>query len=74
MCEICLQKGVYSPAYIVHHKIHLTSENINDESITLDWSNLQAVCKPCHDEIHNYCGRKTTKRYEIDENGRVISV
>ena len=72
LCEICLQKGIYSPVYIVHHKIYLTPENVDDPSVTLDWNNLQAVCKPCHEEIHGYCGRKTEKRYSVDENGRVV--
>ena len=68
MCEICRAKGIYKPCEIVHHKIQLTPQNINDPSITLDWNNLQCVCRDCHADVH---GNKT-KRYKIDELGRVI--
>lgn len=68
LCEICLSKGLYKPGVIVHHKVHLTPENIKDPSVTLNWSNLQLVCRDCHANIHD--SRK--RRYKIDEYGRVI--
>ena len=82
LCEICLAKGIYKAADIVHHKIHLTPENINDPKITLNWENLQCVCRACHAEVHDMpqyykqmsAARKfVKKRYFIDENGRVIT-
>ena len=72
LCERCMSKGIYEPAKIVHHIRELTPANINEPKISLDWSNLMAVCKQCHEEIHNYCGRKQTKRYKVDEFGRII--
>ena len=30
LCERCLRNGLISPGKIVHHKIHLTPENIKD--------------------------------------------
>ena len=74
LCERCLTKGIHEPAKIVHHKRELSPANINDAKVTLDWTNLMAVCKPCHEEIHNYCGRKQTKRYKADEFGRIICI
>ena len=68
LCEVCLSKGIVKPGEIVHHKIHLTPENINDPSITLDWNNLQLVCRDCHAAIHD----KRQRRYKIDDYGRVI--
>lgn len=68
LCEICLSKGIYKPGEIVHHKIHLTPSNINNPTITLDWGNLQLVCRDCHAEIHE---KKQGKRYTIDDQGRV---
>lgn len=53
----------------MHHKIHITPDNINDPNITLDWNNLQLVCRDCHAEIH----AGTDKRYAVDEWGRVIA-
>lgn len=67
LCEICLKKGIYRPGEIVHHKIHLTPENITDPAVALNWNNLQLVCRDCHAELHG-----DTRRYKVDELGRVI--
>ena len=69
LCEICLSRGKYKPCEIVHHKIELTPNNIDDPNITLDWNNLQCVCRECHAEVHG----KRQRRYTIDEFGRVIA-
>ena len=74
LCESCLSRGLITPAKIVHHKVFLTPNNINDPTITLDWNNLQAVCKRCHEDIHDNCGRKNPKRYFVDEFGGVIGI
>lgn len=68
LCEVCLSKGIYKPGEIVHHKQPLTPENVNDPHVSLNWDNLQLVCRDCHAQIHD--GRK--RRYKIDELGRVI--
>ena len=68
LCEICLSKGRYKPCEIVHHKIQITPENINDPTITLNWDNLQCVCRDCHAMIHE----KRKKRFKVDDLGRVI--
>ena len=67
LCELCLEQGLYKPCEIVHHKIILTPENITDPSVTLDWNNLQCVCRDCHATIHD----KRKRRYKIDDLGRV---
>lgn len=69
LCERCLQRGQYTPGVIVHHKIHLTPENINDPSITLNWDNLELVCRDCHAELHD----ERQRRYKIDPNGGVTT-
>ena len=68
LCERCIKKGLYHPAVIVHHKIYIAPENINNPEITLNWNNLEALCRECHEEEHS--GAK--KRYTITEDGRVI--
>lgn len=68
LCERCLAKGLYIPGDIVHHKIHITPDNINDTDITLNWNNLELVCRDCHADIH----RKIEKRYRVDEFGKVF--
>ena len=66
LCEICLEKGLIVPAEHVHHKIPITSENVNDPTITLNHENLMALCENCHQEQH----RK--KRWRCAPDGRVI--
>lgn len=67
LCEICLSKGIYKAGEIVHHKTHITPDNINDPNITLDWNNLTLVCRECHTELHD----RSHKRYKVDALGRV---
>ena len=66
LCEVCFSKGLVVPAEEVHHKIHITPDNINDPNITLNENNLVAVCRECHRNFHG-----KPKRYEVDEWGRV---
>ncbi len=67
LCERCLDKGLYKPGEIVHHKQHLTPDNIGDPSVTLSWDNLQLVCRDCHAELH----RNRERRFRVDALGRV---
>ena len=67
LCEECLRKGIISPATEVHHKIHITPNNISDPNITLNWDNLEALCHKCHMNRH----KKDTMRYSTDKYGRV---
>lgn len=75
LCERCEANGIYGiPGEIVHHKIHLTPENIGNPLIALAFSNLELVCRNCHKEIHEGeygAKRKHKKRYEVDEEGHV---
>ncbi len=79
LCERCLSRGLIVPAEVVHHKTHLSPENIDDENITLNWKNLEALCRTCHAEEHSdmYVGRhfpnRLRKRYVIGPNGEVKS-
>ena len=67
LCERCLEQGRYTPATLVHHRIEITPNNINDPNITLNWGNLQAVCRDCHAEAHT----NRVVRYTVDELGRI---
>ena len=69
LCEICLSKGIYKAGAIVHHKTHITPDNINDPAITLSFDNLQLVCRDCHAMIHD----KKQRRYKFDDMGRLIT-
>jgi 5-methylcytosine-specific restriction endonuclease McrA len=68
LCERCLSVGRYTPGAIVHHRIHLTPNNIGDPSVTLAWDNLMLLCRDCHAEMH-----KPQKRFTVDDLGRVTA-
>ena len=68
LCEECKAKGIIKPAEVVHHKRHVTPQTIDDPSVTLDWNNLQALCRDCHAEKH----KRVVKRYKVESNGRII--
>jgi hypothetical protein len=70
LCERCLKKGLYVPGVIVHHKVYLTPDNINDPAVSLNWNNLELVCRDCHAQEHD--GLK--RRYKVDELGRITAV
>ena len=69
-CEACR----IAQGYIVHHKIHLTPRNIDDTDVSLNWSNLQYVCKDCHDQFdgHGLTHNKTTGVVLFDGDGNPI--
>lgn len=73
LCEQCLKKGLFVPAVIVHHKIHINEVNINNPNITLDHNNLEALCRDCHKQEHpEFGGKKLKKRYIIGKNGEIF--
>ena len=71
LCEDCLNKGIVKGCEEVHHIVFITPFNVNDPNITLNFKNLVALCRECHRARHNREDKKT-KRYEVDESGRVI--
>ena len=58
LCERCRERGVVRAAEVVHHKIHLSPQNIQNPEITMGWDNLVALCRECHDEVHGKSGRR----------------
>ena len=74
LCERCLQRGQIVPGEIVHHKIHINADNINDPSIALNWDNLQLLCRECHAEMHPRANMNSKRRYHVDDSGRVCPI
>ena len=78
ICEVCRNKYAKStivPFYKqfhVHHKIELTTENIDNPDIALNWDNLEALCQDCHNKEHHAAA--DTRRYKFDADGNVIQV
>lgn len=69
LCERCMAEGIAEAGVIVHHKIELTPENINRPEITMNFDNLELLCRRHHAEAHG----ARVRRYKIDELGRVIT-
>lgn len=73
-CERCLAKGIVSPGEIVHHKVHITPENIGNPAVTLAFSNLELVCRKCHALEHPeiYGQQPKEQRVAFDSDGNVV--
>ena len=56
--------------YIVHHRIELTPNNIDDPDICFSFANLEYVCLNCHNKIHGVCA--PSEKMEFDEAGEPI--
>lgn len=67
-CERCLLQGIYTPAYIVHHKEYISDKNYFDDNVFLNLDNLESICLAHHNEEH--FGKD--KDYTFDSNGDVI--
>lgn len=48
LCEVCLEKGVVTPAGQVHHKVSPFSRGRIDWELFLDDNNLESICPTCH--------------------------
>jgi len=47
LCELCFEKGIVTPATMVHHIISIEER----PDLRLVESNLQSCCNPCHEEL-----------------------
>ena len=73
LCERCLKRGIIEPGsrdrpLEVHHKIPLTPDNMKNPDITLGWSNLELLCKTCHDKERE----RREKRWRVGKDGKVL--
>lgn len=74
ICERCHNKFARHDGkrqrWIVHHKIPLTPDNINDPRIAYGWDNLQFLCIECHNQLHSkhHAGR----RCQFDADGNLL--
>lgn len=70
-CEVCHE----NPGYILHHKILLTQDNIDNPNVSLNWNNLKWECKNCHDKEE---GHGVNNRLELlvtfDAAGQPVSI
>jgi len=66
---LCVRCG--RPGDIVHHKVNLTPENINDPSVALNADNLELLCRDCHALAHA-AGPATAEGLMFDEDGNLV--
>ena len=69
LCERCLANGVIRPGEVVHHKIYISPDTMNDPAVSMNFDNLELVCRDCHEKEHG----RMKKRYKFDEFGRVLT-
>lgn len=69
LCEQCLANGIIRPGVIVHHIVHIDSKNINCPEVTMNFANLELLCRDCHAVQHN----KHVRRYKVDDFGVVTA-
>ena len=72
LCERCLKRGIITPGskdrpLEVHHKIPLTAQNVTDPSVSLNWNNLELLCKTCHDTERE----RIARRWRVGRDGSV---
>lgn len=66
---LCVRCG--APGEIVHHKTHLTPENISDPEIALGEDNLETLCRDCHALAHA-TDSPIDGALMFDEDGNVV--
>jgi len=66
---ICVRCG--KPGEIVHHKIHLTPNNIAEPAIALGEDNLETLCRECH-AIEHEGAMPTDRGLMFDKDGNLI--
>lgn len=69
LCERCYARGKATMATEVHHK----QRCFDNPTLQTAWSNLQALCSPCHDEItaterRGYSKEMSADGYYLDPN------
>ncbi|HMM00918.1 MAG TPA: HNH endonuclease [Bacilli bacterium] len=73
--KICNQNGLCEkcgkPGNEVHHKIHLTIQNVDDPNVSLNQDNLMLLCTDCHNKEHHRFGRLA--EYDFDSEGNLVS-
>lgn len=74
LCEKCFKRGFVRLAEIVHHKEHLSPENIDDPNVALGFDNLERLCRLCHAEEHPEIYRESSDlpRVRFDADGNVV--
>jgi 5-methylcytosine-specific restriction endonuclease McrA len=66
---LCVRCG--DPGNTVHHKIHLTPQNVNDPAIVFGEDNLELLCERCHGQEH-MTKSAAGKGFRFDAEGNLV--
>lgn len=79
LCVLCAKEGRVTNADVVHHKIHLSEDNVDNPEIALNDKNLMSLCAEHHSLVHkgeHAKGRifqeENPYNYTFDANGMLI--
>lgn len=56
ICDRCSKPILKKYDMILHHKVHLTDDNVNDATISLNPKNIEILHHDCHNKDHNRFG------------------
>lgn len=75
ICERCQNRSFAgtgkSAHFIVHHKEHLTPENVHDDNVVYGWDNLELLCIYCHNAVHS---QGLDRECRFDGEGNPIAI
>lgn len=71
LCEKCLERGIFTPGEIVHHKIHINPDTVEDPDVALSFDNLELVCRNCHALEHPELYGHEKRRYVVGAGGHI---
>ena len=59
LCEVCLSKGVITPAFHIHHiDSFMNYEGMKRKEVAYNPGNLMSICEQCHNKLHNQIQRR----------------
>lgn len=72
LCERCLAAGIYKPGKVVHHRVHLTDDNVSNPTVSLNPENLELLCQDCHNAEHHSTVQRRF-RFGVDGSLTIIA-
>lgn len=69
ICERCGGIG-----YFVHHKVYIDSTNIFNPEVTLNFENLELLCKDCHNKEHFTANEFTADGNVVNDNKNILEL
>ena len=59
---------------IVHHKIYIDENNINNPEVTLNFDNFELLCQDCHNHEHHSKHKATVDGLRFNAKGELIQI